>query len=80
MKTTVEIPDKLFREAKSAAASQGQTLKTYLNQALQEKLSAPRRSPSGWPVPPPKLTRGEMARIQAVMNGEFSRIDPEEWK
>lgn len=80
MKTTVEIPDKLFREAKSIAASHGQTLKTFLSEALREKLSAPRRSRSGWPVPPPRLTRGEMPRIQATIAGEFSRIDPEDWK
>ena len=79
MKTTVEIPDGLFREAKTAAASRGLSLKTFLTEALKEKLSGLRRSRRRyWPVPPPKLAHGEMRRIQSTIDREFSRIDPEE--
>ena len=39
MKTTLEIPDSLFREAKSKAAERGQTLKQLVTEALQEKLA-----------------------------------------
>ena len=51
MKTTVEIPDPLFRKAKARAAECGQTLKEFMSEALQEKLEthgqrAP-ESPSG---------------------------------
>jgi hypothetical protein len=42
MKTTLEIPDVLFRKAKSRGAERGQTLKEFVNDALQEKL-APKR-------------------------------------
>lgn len=80
MKTTVEIPDRLFREAKTAAASRGLSLKMFLTEALQEKLAGPRRPRADWPVPPPKLAKGEMQRIQAVMDGEFSRVDPKDWQ
>ena len=81
MKTTVEIPDSLFREAKTAAASRGLSLKMFLTEALKEKLSRPRRSrQSDWPVPPPKLTKGEMRRIQSTIDEEFSRIDAQDWK
>jgi hypothetical protein len=81
VKTTVEIPDSLFREAKTAAASRGQSLKTFLTEALKEKLSGRRRrQQADWPVLPPKLAKGEMSRIQAAIEGEFSRIDAEEWK
>ena len=81
MKTTVEIPDSLFREAKTAAASRGLSLKTFLTEALREKLSRPRRSrQADWPVPPPKLAKGEMRRLQSLIDDEFSRIDSEDWK
>ena len=36
MKTTLEIPDPLFRKAKSKAAERGQTLKQLVTEALQE--------------------------------------------
>jgi hypothetical protein len=80
MKTTVEIPDRLFREAKTAAASRGLSLKMFLTEALQEKLAGPRRPRAAWPVPPPQLAKGEMQRIQEAMDGEFSRVDPKDWK
>ena len=81
MKTTVEIPDNLFREVKTAAARRGLSLKTFLTEALKEKLSRPRRSrQEEWPVPPPKLAEGEMRRVQSAIDHEFSRIDAEEWK
>jgi hypothetical protein len=38
MKTTLEIPDALFRKVKSKAAERGQTLKEFVNETLQEKL------------------------------------------
>lgn len=80
MKTTVEIPDRLFREAKTAAAGRGLSLKTFLTEALKEKLAGPRRRLTEWPVPPPQLAKGEMRRIQSTIDGEFARIDAEDWK
>ncbi len=38
MKTTVEIPDAIFRRAKSAAARQGISLKEFLTDAVKQKL------------------------------------------
>jgi hypothetical protein len=40
MKTTIDIPDPLFRRAKLKAAERGQTLKEFVGEALQEKLAA----------------------------------------
>jgi ribosomal 50S subunit-associated protein YjgA (DUF615 family) len=41
MKTTIDIPDDLFREAKSRAALEGIKLKELVAEALREKLRAP---------------------------------------
>jgi hypothetical protein len=38
LKTTLEIPDALFRQAKAAAAEQGIPLRELISEALAEKL------------------------------------------
>ena len=38
MKTTIEIPDPLFRKAKATAAERGQSLKAFVTEALIDKL------------------------------------------
>jgi hypothetical protein len=39
MRTTVDLPDTLFREAKSTAARQGESLKEFLRRAVVNELS-----------------------------------------
>jgi hypothetical protein len=46
MKTTVEIPDDLFRRAKAKAALEGTTLRELMTQGLEMVLEQPRRAPS----------------------------------
>ncbi|MGH8671382.1 MAG: hypothetical protein ACREUA_05005 [Burkholderiales bacterium] len=40
MKTTVEMPDDLFRKAKAVAALRGQSMKQFITQLLQRELGA----------------------------------------
>lgn len=84
MKTTLEIPDALFRRVKSRAAESGRTLKEFVNEALQEKL-APRRSTAHrgepeWMQGFGKLRRlrKETERIQAVIHEAFEVVEPED--
>ena len=85
MKTTLEIPDALFRKAKSTAAERGQSLKQLVTEALQEKLAAR----PGKPLPPaePEWMQGfaklsrlrrETKRVQARVDEVFEVIEPEE--
>lgn len=84
MKTTIEIPDPLFRRAKSKAAERGQTLKQLVTEALQEKLAADagraRAGEPGWMRGFGKLRRlrRETARIQARIDEAFEVIEPED--
>jgi hypothetical protein len=84
MKTTIEIPDPLFRKAKSKAAERGQTLKELVTEALQEKLAAytvkARPSEPEWMGGFGKLRRlhKETARIQARIDDAFEIIEPED--
>ncbi len=84
MKTTIEIPDALFRKAKSRAAERGQTLKEFVAEALQEKLTA--NTSKVHPGEPEwmqgfgKLRRRqkETACIQARIDEAFEVIEPED--
>jgi hypothetical protein len=41
MKTTVDLPDPLFRRAKSTAAQRGVSLKCFITEAVEQKLAVP---------------------------------------
>ena len=41
MKTTVEMPDDLFRKAKAVAALRGQSLKDFITELLRRELDTP---------------------------------------
>ena len=84
MKTTVEIPDALFRQAKSRAAAAGQSLKTFITEALEARLAG---KPGGAPpYEPPWMNgfgklrrlRSETARIQASIDAEFESVERED--
>jgi hypothetical protein len=84
MKTTIEIPDLLFRKAKSRAAERGQTLKQLVTEALQEKLAvnagALRQGEPEWMQGFGKLRRlrKETARIQSHIDATFEVIEAED--
>jgi predicted DNA binding CopG/RHH family protein len=40
MKTTLEIPDAIFRRAKSAAAKRGVPFREFVTEAVKDKLAA----------------------------------------
>jgi len=84
MKTTLEIPDLLFRKAKAKAAERGQTLKQLVTEALQEKLAVntgkARPGEPEWMEGFGKLRRlrKETQRIQARIDERFEVIEPED--
>jgi hypothetical protein len=83
MKTTIEIPDKVFRQLKARAALQGVTMKALVLQAIREKLEAEyadRVSEPGWKSVFGKAPRGSTAEVQDTVDKEFSEMDPEDWK
>ena len=84
MKTTIEIPDPLFRKAKSTAAERSQSLKEFVTEALQEKLavnaSKVRPGEPAWMQGFGKLRRlrKETMRIQTRIEEAFEVIEPED--
>ena len=82
MKTTLEIPDPLFRRAKSVAAERGISLRELVSEALADKLRAQGTEDKPWLKTFGKL-RGlhkETARINRIIEAEFGKIEPEEWR
>lgn len=84
MKTTIEIPDPLFRKAKSRAAERGQTLKEFVADALQARLAT---DSAGRPSGEPKWMEGfgklrrlrnETARIQGIIDATFEVVEAED--
>jgi hypothetical protein len=84
VKTTIEVSDILFRRVKSRAAERGQTLKEFVNEALQAKLAS-RKGPvrpgePEWMQGFGKLRRlrRETARIQERVDETFEVVEPED--
>lgn len=84
MKTTVELPDELLRNARLYAAERGKTFKSVLIEALDLLMFNGQSQPTrpGWEALAGAFASDseETAEIQAYIDREFSRIDPEDWK
>jgi hypothetical protein len=83
MKTTVDLPETLVREAKALAARDGRTLRDFVAEAMNEKLHATR--PAGakpWMKHFGALRklRKENHRIERIIEKEFETVDPGEWR
>jgi hypothetical protein len=80
MKTTLEIPDLLFRRAKSVAAQRGIPLRELVTEALTDKLSGERVAERPWMRSYGKLRalHKESARINRIIQKEFESIEPED--
>lgn len=82
MKTTLEIPDGVFRRAKARAAEQNIPLCRFVSDAVADKLQAnapSRRNARRVLAGRLRHLRKETARVDALIEREFERIEPEEW-
>jgi hypothetical protein len=83
VKTTLEIPDPIFRRAKSVAAQRGIALRAFVTEAVQEKLDAGKTTKE---KPWLALAGGlkhlheETVRINKIIEDEFETIEPEDWE
>ena len=81
MKTTLEIPDTIFRRAKSAAANRGIPLCEFVTEAVSEKLAADAKTTeTPWMTAFGKLRdlRKETGRINRAIEEEFEPIEAED--
>ena len=82
MKTTLEIPDAIFRRAKSAAAERGIPLREFVTEAVREKLATrAQTTEKPWMkhLGGLKHLHKETLRINRLIEADSDRIDPEMW-
>lgn len=82
VKTTLEIPDQLFRRTKATAALRGESLKDFVTAALGaylESESTPSIS-AGWRSVFGKAPQGATAEVDQILEDEFERVDPDTWR
>jgi hypothetical protein len=81
VKTTLEIPDFLFRRAKSVAAERGIPLRQLVTEAVQEKLRTTSQD-KPWMKHLGKLKhlRSERRQVEKRVTEAFEQIDQDLWK
>ena len=85
MKTTIELPDVMFRRAKALAAARGITLKRLFSEALEDQLQRGTRAHDNAVEPPWMAGFGALSdlsdenrRILGVIEEEFEKLSPED--
>lgn len=84
MKTTLVLPDEIFREAKARAALRGQSFGKFLEQALRRVLDesdveAASRASSWVRELPPVPETAAAALEQVVSAPDFRQVDKSMW-
>ena len=83
MKTTIEIPDELFKKAKATAAIRGESLKELIQDALETRLAnlpQPHSDRSGWRSVFGLADANMVEEIDQIVTAELERVDPAEWR
>jgi len=81
MKTTLEIPDFLFRRAKSVAAERGIPLRQFVTEAVQDKLkTSSHERPWMKHLGKLKHLHKENKQIEKRVEEAFGKIDPDVWQ
>ena len=83
VKTTLEIPNTIFRRAKSKAAERGIPLREFVTEAVKDKLAADAKtSEKPWVKHMGKLKhlRKETERINRLIEEDSEKIDAEMWR
>ena len=80
MKTTLEIPDAVFRRAKSVAAERGIPLREFVTEAVKDKLAQRNAADKPWMAAFGKLRnlRKETAKINRAIEAEFEQVEAED--
>lgn len=85
MKTTLDIPDPLFRQAKARAALRGVSLRQFVTEALEDKVAPSSSKRSGQAAPPWMQgfgaladLRNETRRVEQRIAEEFETLEDED--
>jgi hypothetical protein len=77
MRTTLDIPDPVFRELKAKAALEGTTLKALLHQLLESGLRSPPKKAAPLPQAesePPSIKLGRRLKLARPSNARLFEL------
>lgn len=83
MKTTIELPDDLFRTAKATAAREGRSLKELFTDALRDHLTHLESASPGdeaWRSVFGQADPAGVREVDEVVHEELERIELESWR
>ncbi len=88
MKTTVEIPEKTLKRARTLAAAKGLSLEQLVAEAIEDKIGRGEELGKGEPrwmklygaFAKSEDMRSDTQSIQKIIDEEFERINPGDWK
>jgi hypothetical protein len=83
VKTTLELPEDLFRQAKATAAVRGESLKELVTAALRAHLEdqAGEASPArGWRSVFGRASAEDVDEIDRIVAEELERVDLDAWR
>jgi hypothetical protein len=83
VKTTLEIPDDLFRRSKATAALRGESLREFVTAAirghLEHAVPAP-LAPEGWRSVFGRARPEEVAEVDAIVAADLEQVDLDDWR
>jgi hypothetical protein len=83
VKTTVEIPDELFKQAKVLAALEGVSMKQLITESLQQRVMSQSQEAKAEPswrraFGAMRSYRKENRHIERLIEQEFEQVEPED--
>ncbi len=78
MRTTIDLPDNLFRRAKCVALERGATLKEFLTQAVTHELEYGRREGGRGRLPLPAVRLPDTTPILQLTPEEIAESDSDQ--
>ena len=83
MRTTIDLPDELFRRTKASAALRGESMKEFVARALQDQLDREMPDPageSGWRAVFGRADPAAVRDVDAIVSAELEQIDADSWR
>ncbi len=82
MRTTIQLPDDLFRRTKATAALNGESLKDFVAAAIAERLgrqgtALPERA--GWRSVFGQASREHVREVDEAVAADLGTVDPDAW-
>lgn len=81
MKTTLDLPDEVLRNAKATAAIRGQSLRDFVASALEARLRTDSSAlRSGWRSVFGLARAAEVGAVDRIISSDLETVDLAEWR